>query len=181
MCIYVQYICVCDCGLHTHLNIKCIYTYQVFTYTYYVCFDTFICLYVKIYSMSCSLLCLRRKESILVTLAAMARAITSAFLLVSPGMVTLLMFSTFAVTTGQPLSPAIVFTSISLLSNLRVTSIMLMLRAILGLQEGRVAFQRIEVLYVQYCFVASFCTFSATFQVVFHIFLLNIILATSLF
>jgi ATP-binding cassette subfamily C (CFTR/MRP) protein 4 len=92
---------------------------------------------------------IRRKESILVTLAAMARAITSAFLVVSPGMVTLLMFSTFAVTTGQPLSPAIVFTSISLLSNLRFTSIMLMLRAILGLQEARVAFQRIEVLYVR--------------------------------
>ena len=95
--------------------------------------------------MSCSLLCLHRKESILITLAAMIRAVTSVFLDVSPGMIALLIFSTFAVTTGQPLSPAIVFTSISLLSYLRFNVIMLMLRGILGLQEGRVAFQRIEV------------------------------------
>ena len=75
----------------------------------------------------------------------MARAITSAFLYASPGIVTLLIFSTYALTTGNPLSPAIVFTSVSLIINVRISAIMLMLRAILGLQEANVACKRIQV------------------------------------
>ena len=125
----------------------------------------YVCTYITSHNFPCYVC---RSESTLITIAAMARAITSAFLFASPGIVSLLIFSTYALTTGDPLSPAIVFTTVSLIINVRISAIMLMLRAILGMQEANVACKRIQVctaplsvrnrllhtictVYVQYC------------------------------
>ena len=102
----------------------------------------YVCTYITSHNFPCYVC---RSESTLITIAAMARAITSAFLFASPGIVSLLIFSTYALTTGEPLSPAIVFTTVSLIINVRISAIMLMLRAILGMQEANVACKRIQV------------------------------------
>ena len=61
------------------------------------------------------------------------------------GVVNLLLFSTYTLTTGNPLTPAIVFTTISLMSNVRLTTSAYMLNAVVGFQEGKVALSRIQV------------------------------------
>lgn len=81
-----------------------------------------------------------------------------AFFYVSLGVVNLLMFSTFTLATGNSLTPKIVFTTLSLTQNLRVTAIALMVNGILGLQEAKVAFTRIQVSFssvspAAYCFM----------------------------
>ena len=61
------------------------------------------------------------------------------------GVVNLLLFSTYTLTTGNPLTPAIVFTTISLMSSVRITATGFILNAVVGLQEAKVAFSRIQV------------------------------------
>ena len=61
------------------------------------------------------------------------------------GVVNLLLFSKYTLTTGNPLTPAIVFTTISLMSNVRLTGNFFVLDAVVGLQEAKVAFSRIQV------------------------------------
>ena len=86
-----------------------------------------------------------RKETRIILLASMFRAVNLAFFYVSLGVVNLLMFSTFTLATGNPLTPAIVFTTLSLIQGLRLSTIMFMVRLILGVQEAKVAFTRIQV------------------------------------
>ena len=61
------------------------------------------------------------------------------------GVVNLLLFSTYTLTTGNPLTPAMVFTTISLMSNVRLTTTYFVLNAVVGFQEAKVAFGRIQV------------------------------------
>ena len=61
------------------------------------------------------------------------------------GVVNLLIFSTYTLTTGNPLTPAMVFTTISLMSNVRLTTTYIVLNAVVGFQEAKVAFGRIQV------------------------------------
>ena len=75
----------------------------------------------------------------------MFRAVNLAFFYVSLGLVNLLMFSTFTLATGNPLTPRMVFTTLTLLQNLRWATIIFMVELILGLQEAKVAFTRIQV------------------------------------
>ena len=81
-----------------------------------------------------------------------------AFFYVSLGVVNLLMFSTFTLATGNSLTPSIVFTTLSLTQSLRLSTIIFMVRFILGLQEAKVAFTRIQVSFssvspAAYCFM----------------------------
>ena len=61
------------------------------------------------------------------------------------GVVNLLLFSTYTLTTGNPLTPAIVFTTISLMSNVRLTATGFILNGVVGFQEAKIAFSRIQV------------------------------------
>ena len=71
-----------------------------------------------------------------------------------------ILFVTFSVyaSGGGTLTPKRVFTTLSLLSLIRVTSVHFIVQAALTLSEGRVAIQRIQVLYTlhTYCTVASY-------------------------
>lgn len=87
---------------------------------------------------------IRKKETRLILLASLIRAVNGAFYYVSIPIVTFLMFTTFTTTTGQPLRPSIVFSSLSLLFFLRITAVAFLTQSILGLQEVRVAFSRIQ-------------------------------------
>ena len=86
-----------------------------------------------------------RKEVGIIFAASMFRAVNMAFFYVSLGVVNLLMFSTFTLATGSSLTPRIVFTTLSLTQSLRLTTIIFMVRCILGIQEAKVAFTRIQV------------------------------------
>ena len=71
------------------------------------------------------------------------------------GIVNLLLFSTYTLTTGNPLTPAIVFTTISLMSNARLITSAYMLNAVVGFQECKVALGRIQAsAHVLYSYVA---------------------------
>ena len=85
-----------------------------------------------------------RKEVGIIFAASMFRAVNMAFFYVSLGVVNLLMFST-TLATGSSLTPSIVFTTLSLTQSLRFTTIIFMVRCILGIQEAKVAFTRIQV------------------------------------
>ena len=61
------------------------------------------------------------------------------------GVVNLLLFSTYTLTTGNSLTPAIVFTTISLMSSVRITASGYLLNAVVGFQEAKVALGRIQV------------------------------------
>ena len=61
------------------------------------------------------------------------------------GVVFVLMFTAFVLSSGQPLTPSIVFTSIVLVGSLRITITGTMNEALLGLQETKVALSRIQV------------------------------------
>ena len=71
------------------------------------------------------------------------------------GIVNLLLFSTYTLTTGNPLTPAIVFTTITLMSNARLITSAYMLNAVVGFQESKVALGRIQAsAHVLYSYVA---------------------------
>ena len=61
------------------------------------------------------------------------------------------MLAAFTISTGQPLTPSIVFTGLRLLSALRITAVIFLTDNILGLQETKVALRRIEVINVLFC------------------------------
>ena len=86
-----------------------------------------------------------RKEIRIILLASMFRAVNIAFYHVSLGLVNLLMFSTFTLATGNSLTPGIVFTTLSLLQFLSITSTVFTVGFLIGLQEAKVAFTRIQV------------------------------------
>ena len=77
--------------------------------------------------------------------AVMFQACNPTFFYAFIGVVNLLLFSTYTLTTGNPLTPAIVFTTISLMSNVRITAIRYILNGVVGFQEAKVAFSRIQV------------------------------------
>ena len=72
------------------------------------------------------------------------------------GVVNLLLFSTYTLTTGNPLTPAIVFTTISLMSNVRLTATGFILNGVVGFQEAKIAFSRIQVS-AQFCLPLDIC------------------------
>ena len=75
----------------------------------------------------------------------MFQACKPALLYAFIGVVNLLLFSTYTLTTGNPLTPAIVFTTISLMSNVRLTATGFILNGVVGFQEAKIAFSRIQV------------------------------------
>ena len=86
-----------------------------------------------------------RKETAYVNAAALFRASNDGFYLVSIALFNLFTFVTYTLTTGMALTPNIVFTSLTLVTGLRLSTIVYMVEAILGMQEARVALQRIQV------------------------------------
>ena len=72
------------------------------------------------------------------------------------GVVNLLLFSTYTLTTGNPLTPAIVFTTISLMSNVRLTATGFILNGVVGFQEAKIAFSRIQVS-AKFCLPLDIC------------------------
>lgn len=78
-------------------------------------------------------------------IAVMFQACKPALFYAFIGVVNLLLFSTYTLTTGNPLTPAIVFTTISLMSNVRITATGFILNGVVGFQEAKVAFSRIQV------------------------------------
>ena len=89
--------------------------------------------------------CHHRKETRLNMAAVMFQACKPALFYAFIGVVNLLIFSTYILTTGNPLTPAIVFTTISLMSYARFVSSWYLLNAVVGFQEAKVAFSRIQV------------------------------------
>ena len=86
-----------------------------------------------------------RKETRLNMAAMLFQVSRSALLFVIIGVINLLIFSTYVLTTGNPLTPAIVFSTISLMSSVRITASVYILHAVVGFQEAKVAFSRIQV------------------------------------
>ena len=86
-----------------------------------------------------------RKESCLILLAGLIRGLLFASKYVILGFALLLMFASFTLSTGQPLTPSIVFTSIVLFNTVKIAVVAYLIQSILGVQESRVALSRIEV------------------------------------
>jgi len=86
-----------------------------------------------------------RKETAYVNAAAFFRAGNDGFFLVSIALFNLLTFVTYTLTTGSPLTPNIIFTSLTLVTGLRLSTIVYMVEGILGMQEARIALHRIQV------------------------------------
>lgn len=94
-----------------------------------------------------------RKEVKYITISALFRAINDGFYLVFIGLFNLLTFVTYTMTTGNPLTPNIVFTSFILITGLRLSTIVYMVEGVLGFQQARVALHRIQVCNVCTCAV----------------------------
>ena len=85
-----------------------------------------------------------RKESLIIFRGALIRASNAAYYTVSIVAIMFMLFTTY-VKTGGELTPKRVFTTLSLLIILRLTSIHFLVQSLLGLNEGRVASARITV------------------------------------
>ena len=85
-----------------------------------------------------------RKESALVLQAGFTRAIGLAFMIVFINIVTYITFAAYTASGGE-LSAKKVFTTISLLIGIRLTSVFQFIQNILGIVEARVASVRIQV------------------------------------
>lgn len=85
-----------------------------------------------------------RIESVIIFQGGLARAISLGFMIVS---IVLMMFIAFSVYTGSGgiLTPKKVFTVLSLLTVLKLTSVQFMVLNALSISEGRVALTRIQV------------------------------------
>ena len=90
-------------------------------------------------------LLVHRKETRLILLASMIRAVNASLFFVSIGLINMLTFSTFTLTTGQPVTPSAAFSFLSLLTTLRITAFNFFIQGVLGMQELKVAFSRIRV------------------------------------
>lgn len=86
-----------------------------------------------------------RKETAYVKAAALFRASNDGFFLVFIALFNVLTFVTYTLTTGNPLTPNIVFTTLTLVTGLRLSTVVYMVEGILGVQEARVALHRIQV------------------------------------
>jgi ATP-binding cassette subfamily C (CFTR/MRP) protein 4 len=88
----------------------------------------------------------RRKEIWNILLSALFRACNDGFYLVSIAWFNLLTFSVYAsVPENPPLTPTIVYTSIALVTGLRLSTMVYMVESILGVQDARVSITRIQV------------------------------------
>ena len=85
-----------------------------------------------------------RKESLIIFQGALIRACNYAFYTVSVVTIMFMLFTTY-VKMGGELTPKRIFTTLSLLTILRLTSIHFLILSLLGLNEGRVASTRITV------------------------------------
>lgn len=97
---------------------------------------------------SCTILqqpCWCRMEAILIALGNLFRAVNSAYLGCSTVLLNLLIFPTYVLTTGNPLTSTIVFTTLSLVTYVRVLTFFYVVEAVLGVREMRVAIRRIQV------------------------------------
>ncbi len=85
-----------------------------------------------------------RKESLIILKGGLVRAFGLAFMIVSVTIMTFLVFSVYTAT-GGILSPKKVFTVLSLLLILRLTSVHFLVQNSLAMSEGFVAISRINV------------------------------------
>ncbi|XP_064396708.1 ATP-binding cassette sub-family C member 4-like [Halichondria panicea] len=97
---------------------------------------------------------LRRKESLIILKGGLVRAFGLAFMIVSVTIMTFLVFSVYTAT-GGILSPKKVFTVLSLLLILRLTSVHFLVQNSLAMSEGFVAISRINKLLSVDCLVSS--------------------------
>lgn len=86
-----------------------------------------------------------RKEAFWVFLANLFRAVNSALINFSSGLINLLMFATYVLTTGNSLTPRMVFTTLSMVTYVRIVSSSAVTEAVLGVREMNVAFKRMKV------------------------------------
>lgn len=98
-----------------------------------------------------------RKEIKYITVSALFRASNDGFFLVFIALFNLFTFVTYTLTTGNPLTPNIVFTSFTLVTGLRLSTIVYMVEGVLGFQQARVALRRIQVCYVRACTLCPLC------------------------
>ena len=78
-------------------------------------------------------------------MANLFRAVNSAYLSFSTVLINLLIFPTYALTTGNPITPMMVFTTLSLVTFLRVLTFSYIVEAVLGVREIKVALNRMQV------------------------------------
>ena len=84
-------------------------------------------------------------ETILVFLANLFRAANSANLSFSTALVYFLIFSTYALATGNPVTSRMVFTTMPLVTFVRMLTFYYIVEAVLGVREIKVAVRRIQV------------------------------------
>ena len=87
-----------------------------------------------------------RKEAFWVFLANLFRAGNSAIIDFSSALINLLMFSTYVLTTGNSLTSSMVFTTLSLVTFVRMISSNAVSEGVLGIRELNVAFRRLQVI-----------------------------------
>lgn len=80
-----------------------------------------------------------------ITVSALFRATNDGFFLVFIALFNLFTFVTYTIATGNSLTPMIVFTSFTLITGLRLSTIVYMVEGVLGFQQARVALHRIQV------------------------------------
>ena len=86
-----------------------------------------------------------RMEAFLISMANLFRAMNSAYLSCSTVLINLLIFPTYTLTTGIPITPTMVFTTLSLVTFVRVLTFSYIVEAVLGIREIKVAVRRMEV------------------------------------
>ena len=108
------------------------------------------CYYVFMVILFC------RNESHLILLAGLIRGLLMSIKHTIQSVALFLMLAAFTLSTERPLTPSIVFTSLLLLSTLRLGAVAYLIECILGIQESRVALFRIQVTFPSY-FVYKIC------------------------
>ena len=86
-----------------------------------------------------------RKEIKYITVSALFRASNDGFFLVFIAVFNPFTLVSYTLTTGNALTPNIVFTSFTLVTGLRLSTIVYMVEGVLGFQQARVALRRIQV------------------------------------
>ena len=100
-----------------------------------------------------------RKESFLILQAGLVRAASLGFMIVSLTLIMYIVFTAYAAT-GGVLTPKKVFTTLSLLIVVRLTTIHFLIQNVLAMVEGRVATVRLQVIAcVSLCIVVCTCTY----------------------
>ena len=96
---------------------------------------------LSVYALRCASY---RMESKIILHGGMVRASSLGFTFVSLTLLMFLLFSTYTATGGE-LTPKKVFTSLSLLIFLRLTTVHFFIQNVLAMTEGRVAVVRLQV------------------------------------